>query len=76
MSRQAGRYIFPAYPLLALAGAVSVSGSRLATWLQARARWVLMVIFLVALGRVVFAKSVYREVNLLPGTKITYPDAG
>jgi hypothetical protein len=55
---------------------VSVSGSRLSTWLQARARWVLLVLLLVALGRVVFARSVYREVNLLPGTKITYPDAG
>lgn len=71
MSRQAGRYIFPCYPLLAVIGAVSMSGMRLGAWIAPRGRLVLALVFVVALGRVLFAHVVYREVNLLPGTRVT-----
>jgi uncharacterized membrane-anchored protein len=71
MSRQAGRYIFPCYPLLAVIGAVSMSGTRLSTWLRERGRLVLGIVFAVALGRVLLAHVVYREINILPGTRVS-----
>jgi hypothetical protein len=75
MSRQAGRYIFPCYTVLAVIGSAAAVSSKLSGLLQRRASVVLAVVLLVALGRVLFASAVYREVNLLPGTRVTVQPA-
>lgn len=75
MSRQAGRYIFPCYTVLAVIGAASAASSRLGAFLATRARAVVAVVFLIAFGRVLLASAVYSEVNLLPGTRVTVQPA-
>lgn len=78
MSRQAGRYIFPCYVVLAVVGAASAAGSKLGVFLAGRARLVFALVCLVALGRILLASAVYREVNFFPGTRVTVrpADAG
>jgi hypothetical protein len=70
MSRQAGRYIFPCYPMLAVVGATSVAHTRLAEWVDRHRLHVLGLIMLIALGRVLLARLVYTDINILPGTKV------
>jgi hypothetical protein len=70
MSRQAARYVFPCYPLLAVAGAVAAADTGLARWLRDRSGRVLLVVGAVALGRVVLGDLAFREVNVFPGSPI------
>lgn len=71
MSRQAGRYIFPCYVILAVIGAASAAQTKLGAFLQQRPRFVFGLVCLVALARILFAATVYREVNPFPGTRVT-----
>lgn len=70
MSRHAARYIFPVYPVLAVAGAVVARHAAITSWLQAREKFVLLAVWLVVAARVSFASAVYKPMNVLPGIPI------
>lgn len=76
MSRHAARYIFPVYPVLAVAGAVVARHAAITAWLQTKEKFVLVAVWLVVAARVLFASAVYKPVNVLPGVPIQQRESG
>ncbi|MGV3620773.1 MAG: hypothetical protein ACO1OB_08145 [Archangium sp.] len=70
MSRHAARYIFPVFPVLAVAGAVVAKHAAITAWLQAKEKFVWLAVFILVVARIVFASAVYKPVNVLPGIPI------
>lgn len=70
MSRHAARYIFPVYPVLAVAGAVVARHAAITAWLKTREQFVLLAVGVLVTARVLFASAVYTPMNVLPGIPI------